>query len=436
MALFRRKKQQVPEVIAEVVRTLPTPPETLADGRRALTDQRDYLLSLIDPLPPFGMKTLDAVGLSLCEDLLADQDIPGVDVAQCEGYAVRAGDVASASIENPVSLPVAARLRLGEQVGAEVPSGVCVRVVAGSPMPDGTSAVVPLQEATESDGVAHVTLGVQPGQYVRAKGTDIRDGETLLRKGERLTSRMVGLLAGGGIDRVLVRPRPRVVVLATGAELVEPGLSLRVDSDAYDVTSYLLAAAARAEDVQVFRVGAYTRNPEKLREVLTDQLIRADLVVTSGGLTSAESDLLREVIPQMGMTDFCEVAVSPAATIGFGLIGYDDTPIVMVPGEPFAAYAAYQTIVRPILRLMMGQTTVVPPTLTATTRSMLRSQVGETGVFLGRLEDDGQERYVEILQGYQEHQLGALAEATCLVIVGPGAELVPAGSEVEVLPLD
>lgn len=438
MALFgRKKKDSVTEAPEEVVETLPDAPEPRADGRRTLSAHRDYLLSLVEPLPPFGMQTLDAVGLALCEDLSADQDIPAVDVAAVDGYAVRCGDVVQAAQDHPVTLPVAARLSLGEQVSAEVPAGVCVRVVAGSPMPEGTAAVVPDADADDDGHDVRLRLSAQPGQYVRAKGSDIMTGETLLRESEPLTSRIVGMLAGAGIDRVMARPRPRVVVMATGAELVEPGQRLRVDSDTYDVNSYLLAAAARAEGAQVYRVGAYTRDAAELKEAITDQLIRADLIITTGGVSHDDVDLVKSVMPQLGRCDFAEVAMNPGRRQGFGLVGPDEVPLVMLPGDPMSAYVSYQVFVRPLIRQLMGARPTIPTTVRAVTQSMVRSAVGETAFVLGRLRmEAGGRRLVDPLVGHNEHQLGELAQANCLIVLSEETETVSAGSSVLVLPLD
>lgn len=438
MALFSRKKKVVEDdVVEEPTPTLPEPPAAREDGRRGAYEHREYLLSLVEPLPAFGMQTLDAVGLAVIEDLAADQDIPGVDMALVDGYAVRSGDVRDASAETPVTLPVAARLRLGEQVDGEVPAGVCVQVVAGSPMPEGTSAVVPSAVVEESDDQAAIALSAQPGQYVRAKGSDIAAGETLLRQGDHLTSRLLALLAGAGIDRVMARPRPRVVVLATGAELVEPGRPLKADSDTYDVNSYLLAAAARAEGAHVFRVGAYTKDPAKLRELITDQLIRADLVITTGGVSRDEVDLIQEVLPQLGLTDFTEVAMEPGAVQGFGLIGPDECPFVMLPGNPLVAYVSYQMFVRPLIRRLMGTEPAAPSSITAITQSLVRAEPGTTRLVLGTMEEHlGGRRTVQPLSGTHEHQLGELAQANCLIVLDDDVELVPAGGAVRVVPLD
>lgn len=438
MALFGRKRKQEADVVEEVpAPTLPIPPEPDGHGRRPVAAHRDYILSLIEELPPFGMQLLDAVGLSLCEDLEADQDIPAVNVAQCEGYAVIAADVTNASPQAPVRLPIELRLKIGQQASGEAQPGGCVAVVAGSPMPSGTNAVVPSEFAVEHGDEVDLMFGVQPGQYVREVGRDIGQGQTLLRKGDLLDARTVGMLAGAGVSRVMARPRPRVIVLAVGSELVEPGGKLRVASDVYDVNSYLLAAAATRDQAQVFRVGLYTNDREKIRETITDQLIRADLIISTGGVSRDGYDLVRSLLPEMGLTDFCEVAMNPGTEQGFALVGEDRVPMMMLPGNPISAYVSYQAFVRPVIRKLMGTQPYVRKPVRAITRSLIRSNPEVMRVVRGRVDEElGGRRLVEPFVSQASHQLGDLAQANCLILLPPGTEMVPAGDPVQVWMLD
>lgn len=435
MALFGRKKK-APEPQPEVEpERLPQPPAADAAGRRDVAAQRDYLVSLVEPLPAFGMQLLDALGLPLCEDLTADQAMPTVDLAMVEGYAVAPAEVAGATPADPVVLPLAGEIGIGEEATGETPTGSCVRLVAGAPLPRGTAAVVPLEHAElRGDDVA-VTLAVEPGQYVRAAGSDIAAGETLLRQGDRLNARLAGMLAGAGIDRVMARPRPRVVVIATGAELVEPGHRLRSAADTYDATSYLLAAAARDLGATVFRVGAYTRDPAELREILTDQLIRADLLITTGGVSEGD-ELLRDIVPELGMTDFAQVAMSPGEALGFGLIGDDRTPLVMLPGNPVSAHASYLAFVVPLLRTLMGDEPAEPPLQRAVAAGVVRSRVGETTLVRAVVSHEGSGRVLATpLVTQSAHQLGELARANAVLVVPPEREVVEAGESVQYWPL-
>lgn len=440
MALFGRKKNAPAPVVEDEAprETLPEAPAAREDGLRPMAAHRDYVLSLIEPLPAFGMKVLDAVGLPLTEHLEATQDIPTTDSALVEGYAVRADDTADASAASPVVLPLAGTIGIGEMATGEVEPGECVRLVAGAPMPAGTDAVVALADATESDGDVAITAPAQTGAHMRARGGDIADGEVLLRQGERLDARTVGLLAAAGIDRVMARPRPRIVVLATGGELVEPGHALAKDSDTYDANSFLLAASARALGAEVYRVGAYSADPERVKDAISDQLIRADLIISTGGVSRDDYDLVKSVLPELGLTDFCEVAMSPGSSQGFGLIGPDKIPMIMLPGNPISAYVSFQVFVRPAIRKLMGLEPTVQKLSRGVTRSVVRGVPGKVTWVRGHAEEQADGRL--LVEPFQDaaggRQLGDLARANCLIHVDEVAEAIPAGERVDLLLLD
>lgn len=440
MALFGRKKNaeatSAPQPTTVAARPLPVePPAPGPDGRRSVAAHRDHVLSLVEPLPAFGMKMLDAVGLRLYEDLESYQDIPALDLALVEGYAVRASDVDGATPATPRTVVLAGRIRVGEVATGEVVAGECVHVAAGVPMPRGTDAVVPLDHGRVVGDDVAITLAVQPGHDVRARGGDIADGETLLRKGDRLDARTVGMLAGAGIDRVMARPRPRVVVVSTGAELIDPGQRLARDVDTYDANSYLLAAAARDLGAEVFRVGVYDDDPDAVREAIADQLIRADLIVTTGGI-SATDTLLRGVIEQMGASDFCDLALAGAVPTGFALVGADEVPTMLLPGDPISAYVAFQLFARPVIRKLMGIEPWIEPTVPARLASGITSGAGDVTCLRGRLSGKGDERVVEPFVAHASHQLGDLAQANALIMVPEDASLLEAGSIVGVFCLD
>lgn len=438
MALFGRKKNQpaAPVVEEAPVETLPGAPAPREDGLRSMSAHRDYVLSLIEPLPSFGMKVLDAVGLPLTENLTAVQDIPNADSALVEGYAVRADDVAAATDDKPVVLPLAGTIGIGEMATGAVEPGECVRLVAGAPMPAGTDAVVPLASGIEADGDVSITVPVHRNANMRARGGDIADGDVLLRQGELLGPRTVGLLAAAGIDRVMARPRPRVVVLATGGELVEPGHTLGRDSDTYDANSYLLAASARALGAEVYRVCAYTTDREAIKGAISDQMIRADLIISTGGVSRDDYDLVKSVLPELGLTDFCEVAMSPGSSQGIGLIGPDKIPMVMLPGNPISAYVSFQVFVRPAIRALMGLEPAVEKLARGVTRQVVRGVSGKVTWVRGVAEEqaDGRLLVEPILEsGAGAHLLRDLARANCLIHVDEVTDAVPAGERVDLL---
>ena len=248
--------------------------------------------------------------------------------------------------------------------------------------------------------------------------------------------RDVGLLAAVGIDKVMVRPRPRVVVISTGSELVDPGLPLRPEQ-IYDSNSYLIAAAAKDAGAQVFRVGHVGDDPAALKQLVYDQLVRADLIVTTGGVSQGDYDIVKAVLPELGATDFTTVAMQPGKPQGFGLIGEDRTPIVMLPGNPVSAFVSFEAFVRPVIRKLMGITPYVRPSVRCAAAHAMTSIRGRTQLARGVItEDETGARTVELVGGHGSHLLGDLSKAGALVVLPADVELVAAGTELEVWPLD
>lgn len=432
MALFRRKTIPAPEPrIVEVdAPALDGIPDVSDDGLRSMQDHRDYLLSKVEPLPPFGMALLDAWGLALCEDIQSPTHLPTFDNSQMDGYAVLAADVALASPEEPVELSVVGVVNAGDASELTVEKGTAVRIMTGAAIPPGADAVVPFEDTDRGDDVVQVSRSVQVGQFVRAVGSDVVDGAPLMVRGQRLDARSIGLLAGVGIDKVLARPRPRVVVVSTGAELVDPGRPLTERGQVHDANSYLIAAAAKAEGAQVWRVTVPSDDPDTVREVISDQLIRADLIISTGGISEGDRDVVKQVMPRMGGTDFTKVAMQPGKPQGFGLIGEDEVPMIMVPGNPVSAYVSFQAFGRPVLRKLMGLEPQNHVPVRCIAASTMRSVLGKLQFGRGDVVSSNGQRMVSLVGGHSSHLLGDLAKSNALVLLGEEVETVEAGQPV------
>lgn len=434
MALFRRKSRpdEAATIVADEETALPAPPEPGPDGMRGMTDHRDYLLSVVEELPPFGQQVLDALGLSLCEDIVAGIDLPGFDNSAMDGYAVVADDTTHATDAQPVLLPVVGEIAAGSSAEHPLTPGTVMKVMTGAPIPEGADAVVPYEATDRGSDDVMIYLAAEPGQHVRRRGEDIEAGATVLEYGERLRSRSIGLLAALGMDKVLVRPRPRVVVLATGSELVEPGLDLEREDQIYDSNSFMLAAAAREAGAQVFRVGRVPDDPAEMKQVINDQLVRADLILTSGGVSQGDHDVVKQVMPELGDTDFTQVAMQPGKPQGFGLIGDDRTPMIMLPGNPVSSFVSFEAFVRPVIRKLMGAYPYVRPTVLCLAGHMINSIPGKLQLARGWVSHDVEgRRVVELVGGHGSHLIGDLARSNCLVLLPPEITRVAAGDEVE-----
>ena len=436
MPIFRRRKHE-PEVEPTAPpQPLPDAPHEVDHGLRPMAAHRDYILSLVEPLTPFGMSLVDAWGLALCEEITADTNLPRFDNAEVDGYAVRSANIARATRSDPVTLQVVGSLYAGDATELQVGAGEAVRILTGAPIPTGADAVVPFEATDRGAAVVEVLEPVAAGENIRPLGSDVADGQLLAREGQVLDSRLIGLLAAVGIDKVLARPHPRVVVISTGAELVEPGRPLTSTAQTYDANLDLVAAAAKAAGAQVYRVPSYSDDPDQLRDIVTDQLIRADLIITTGGISEGDADVVKQVMPSLGLTDFADVAIQPATPQGFGLVGEDKVPVVMVPGSPVSAYVSFEAFVLPVIRKLKGVEPVNNPPVRCIAESIMRSTKGKLQFGRGVVRNDNGRRYVHLVGGHSSQMLGDLAQSNALVLLPPDVEKVAAGEAVHCWLLD
>jgi molybdopterin molybdotransferase len=392
------------------------------------------VLETVEPLPAYDQPLLEALGLPASAPVAAPMDLPAFDNSAMDGYAVVAADLAGASEEHPVRLPVAGEVAAGQARLFAMSPGTAVKIMTGAPVPEGADAVVPV-EWTDAGGATVSVTGVPaPGQHVRRRGEDVRQGDLLVDEGALLGPRQVGLLAGVGLAQVRSRPRPRVVVLSTGAELREPGHRLARDA-IYDANSFMLAAAVRRAGAIAYRVGIVSDDPGEFSDALSDQLVRADLVVSSGGVSKGEHDVVKEVLGELGTVWFGEVRMQPGKPQGFGVVGEDRTPIFALPGNPVSSYVSFELFVLPALRRMMGRAPYRRPPVRARAAVSFRSAPGKAQYVRATHRDHG-ELVVEPVGGHGSHLMGDLGLATCLAVVPEETELVEAGDPLDVLLLD
>ena len=289
----------------------------------ALLPVEEYLarvLDAVEPLPDFPQPLMETLGLAAAEDVHATMPLPSFDNSAMDGYAVRRVDVASASEEFPVHLPVVGEIGAGQAQLFAMSPGTSVKIMTGAPMPAGADSVVPYEWTDRGVAQVRITRAPALGQHVRTAGEDVAEGDLLVEHGTVLGPRHLGLLASVGRAQVRSRPRPRVVILSTGSELREPGTPLGHDS-IYDGNSFLLAAAARRAGAIAYRVGIVPDEPRAFLDALHDQLVRADLVVTTGGVSQGDFDVVKEALAPLGTVWFGGVAMQPGKPQGFGLVG-------------------------------------------------------------------------------------------------------------------
>lgn len=311
--------------------------DELATPLLGYADAVGRIARAFEPLPPVATPLLDASGLVLATDVVATDDIPSFDNSAMDGYAVRSADVADGG-----------ELSLGERPGP----GTAVKVMTGQPIPPGADAIVPWERTTTLDGGRLRIEGpVMAGRFVRPRGEDVREGDTVLRAGERIGPVEVGLAAALGRSELLVRPAPRVGVLSSGDELVavdDPVGPGRVR----DANGPLLAATVRRLGGRVSEVLRVPDDPDRITAALERLAACSDLVVTSGGASVGEKDWLRVVLERAGELTFWRIAMRPGKPVALGRIA--DTPVVVLPGNPGSVVACSHVVLGRALRVLAG----------------------------------------------------------------------------------
>ncbi|AZS72341.1 molybdopterin molybdenumtransferase MoeA [Streptomyces lydicus] len=420
----------------------------------SVAEHLDDVLSKIDPLDPIELQLLDAQGCVLVEDITVPVALPPFDNSSMDGYAVRAADVADATESAPVALTVIGDVAAGSGELPGIGPGQAVRIMTGAPVPPGADAVVPVEwtdggtgqgpAATmrahsaapqDAGGEVRVHRPAAAGAHIRARGSDVTEGEPALQAGTVLGPSQIGLLAAIGRGTVRVHPRPRVVVLSTGSELVQPGEALG-PGQIHDSNSFQLTAAARDAGAIAYRVGAVADDAETLRSTLEDQLIRADILVTSGGVSVGAYDVVKETLAALsaeeGTVEFRRLAMQPGKPQGFGLIGPDRIPLLALPGNPVSSYVSFELFVRPAIRALMGLPEVHRPTTPARcTEAVASSPKGKRQFLRGSY--DAEAGTVTPVGGAGSHLIKAMAHANALIIVPEDTTEVPAGAEVDVV---
>ncbi len=397
-------------------------------------DLVERILATVSPLPDFPQALMDALGLALAEDVSAPISLPSFDNSGIDGYAVTHADVISASEENPVHLPVVGEIGAGRGSLMALSPGTAAKIMTGARVPTGCDAIVPYEWTDRGVAQVRITQAPQLHQHIRVAGDDVVEGDQLLEHGTVLGARHLGLLAAVGRSTVRCRPRPRVVVIATGSELRDPGSSLGHDS-IYDGNSYLLAAAARAAGAIAYRVGIVPDDPRTFTDALSDQLVRADLVVTSGGGSQGDFDVVKEALTPDGVW-FGGIAMQPGKPQGFGLVGDDATPIFTLPGNPVSSYVSFEMFVLPAIRKLMGKTPYSRPTTRARLTHTVQSPQGRRQFVRGEYARDNGGPYVSPVGGHGSHLIGDLASSNALIVVPEDVTSLSGGEQVQVLCLD
>jgi molybdopterin molybdotransferase len=392
------------------------------------------LLEGIEPIEPLEVPLLEASGCAASYPVAAAKDVPAHAAAAYDGYCVRLADVAQATAVSPSVVPVVGDTRPGDEPVLSVQPGFCVRITAGAAVPTGTEAVV---ATADTDGDAARVSVLRPpraGEGIVPAGARFTAGQELVAAHTRLRAQHLGLIAAAGLDRVAVSPRPRVVVVPIGDELIEPGGAL-LPGQWSDTSGPLLTASLRDAGALAFRVPALPADVRLLVDTVEDQLVRADLVVIIDALGAGEQTVVRDMLSRLGDVTFESTGAEPVASLGFGRVGPDLTPLVVVPHDALSAFVAAELVLRPLVRRLLGLDQIHRPVVRAVNREPITTTLGlRTHVPAVLDVEDGV--YAVRAAAKSGHALTAAAPCNALLVVPEDVSVCDDGRTVEVVVLE
>lgn len=378
----------------------------------------------------------------LAQDIVSPMDLPPFTNSQMDGYAVRSAELSEATPAHPVTRPVTPPINAGDRERA-LPAGWAAPIMTGAPIPAGADAVIPIEaclpasfhrvsvrEVADALTVSFAAPAVA-GSYLRTSGSDVATGATLLPAGSTLGPAQFGVIAGVGLTHAVVRRRPRVLVIATGHEIREPGAEL-VSGQIYDSNSIMIAAALTEIGCTAVVWPCHSDNAADLLQILNSGAASTDLVITIGGVSAGAREVVRDALEPLGV-EFLHVGMQPGGPQGLGEITLDGRaeplPVISFPGNPVSALISFEMFLRPLLAELATGRPTLRRRITAPLAEAVESPGGKHQIRRGLLAPDGS---VRLVGGASSHLLHSYAASTVLVHVPIGVTHVEAGENIEI----
>jgi putative molybdopterin biosynthesis protein len=374
----------------------------------------------------------DAVGLVLANDVVAVVDVPPFDRSNVDGFAVRSADLVAAGEALPV------RLRLNEEVigcgiapQLPVKQGTATLIATGGPIPRVADAVVMVEHTQPAgSGAIEIRRATSPGQFVSYAGSDIARGEVLLRSGTLIGSREIGMLAASGVARVSVVKKPRVAIISTGDELVQPGQALR-PAAIFDTNGAIVTAAVSENGGEAHFLGAFPDDEDKLEHVMREALANSDMLILSGGTSKGEGDVSHRIVARLGKPGIVAhgVALKPGKPLCLAVC--EGKPVVILPGFPTSAMFTFHDMIVPVLRRLAGLPPRNDARVTAKVPVRIASELGRTEFVMVSLVE-GDSGLIAYPTGKGSGAITSFAQADGFLKIDALAEQMPAGTQTEV----
>ena len=401
----------------------------------SVADARDQLLAKFSPLETIKVPLAHAIGKVLADEIVAQFDLPPFRNSSMDGFAIRYADLIGINRENPGKLQVVADIPAGQVAPVKILGGQAARIMTGAPVPEGSDAVIPVEDTDfyqRQPGLAapewvEVYREMKPGENIRSQGQDVYKGEDVMHPGSRIRPQDVGFLAMLGISDVPVYRSPRIAIFSTGDELI-PVDSPLIAGKIHDSNTYTLVALVEQYGGIPLNLGIVPDRAEAVKECLDLAVaMKADLILSSAGVSVGAFDFVRNVVEQYGSLSFWRVNMRPGKPLAVG--EYLGIPFVGLPGNPVSAFVGFEVFVRPSIMKMAG--------------ASFLDRVTQAVFLMEPVESDGRESYLRAnveprngrltayLTGHQgSGNLRSLVQANALLLIPSGVKSLPAGAEV------
>jgi putative molybdopterin biosynthesis protein len=384
------------------------------------------------PLGAEEVSLLESSNRVLAENIIAGMDIPPFDRSTVDGYAVKAEETFGAEENRPIVLQISGTVNIGELARATVGKGEAVEIVTGAPIPEGADAVVMIERTSRRDGEVAVFSAVPKNENTMKAGADIKKGEIILRKGQLLGSREIGVLAALGKAKTKVYAVPRIAVLSTGPEITEPGRKLP-PGKIYDINAYTLSTAVLESGGKPVYLGVFPDSADELHKALMRALASSDMVVTSGGVSVGPKDIMPKTLDALGEPGvvLSGIAIKPGKPTTVASVA--GKPVFSLPGHPTSALLAFQLFVRPLIQIMSGRKAKKPPEVKAfASMRMFPAKGRRTFIMVKLRRGKPEELIAEPVPTALSGAITTLAKADGFVEIAEDVQFIDAGEPVTV----
>ncbi|WP_457601057.1 molybdopterin molybdotransferase MoeA [Hydrogenivirga sp.] len=401
-----------------------------------LTPLEEALRAVMESVKPLGTERVflyDALGRFLAQDVVSDTDKPLFDNSAMDGFAVIYEDIKEASEERPAELRLVGEYSAGTGESLKVDRGTAVKIFTGAPMPEGADTVVPVEYTETKDGLVYIKGSFKEGANVRRRGEDVREGEVILRKGSEIRGYEVGLLSFVNRAVIEVHRRPRVAILSTGDELLELGEPQQRPSQIRSSNHHMLYSLVESAGGEAHQLGIAPDEPDELLRVLKS-CHEYDIFITTGGVSMGEKDYVQYLVKEVGVeVRFHRLRIKPAKPVLFGTYG-ENKLFFGLPGNPVSCGVAFDLLVYPAIRTMLGAKEVFKSKVTATLVRDFRRRDAKRREFVRAKVWFEKGRYrCEPNPKQQSHMLTSYVGSNAYMVVYEGVNELKEGEEVEVV---